>query len=467
MKIWQKATIAVTVLLVIGGIVWYSIYKANQNVVTVQTGRVARQDLISLVTASGEIRPKNYTNVLGEGIGKITDIVVKEGDHVKKGDVLLHLENIQPGADVQAQVASIEAAESGMKASGSNFDMAVATAAQRQADFTKAQLDWQRAQQLYKEQLISKQDYDTAKATYDSASAAATSANAQVDQARASREQSRSNLEQGRAVLRHTQDILRKTTYTAPIDGIVSYIAVRVGENVVPGIQGTAGSSILTISDMSIVTTEVKVDETDIVSIRNGQPVEVTIDAIPDKTFKGHVTEVGELAILRTSGQASMTETTANTQEARDFKVVVTLDNPPDSLRPGLSATAKIQTAQKQNVMSIPIQALAERSQKELDEAKNGTTSSNVTLAASTVESASAKTDIQGVFVVRNGKAQFVPVKTGISGTTDIEITDGIHEGDVIVTGSFKALRTLKPGASVKVDNSAPKTDESSSSSSS
>jgi len=467
MKIWQKATIAVVVILLIGGITWYSVYKSNQNVVTVQTGRVARQDLISLVTASGEIRPKTYTNVLGEGIGKITDIVVKEGDHVKKGDVLLHLENIQPGADVQAQVASIDAAESGMKAAGSNFDMAVATAAQRQSDLTKAQLDWQRGQELYKEKLISKQDYDTAKATYDSAVAANTSAQAQVDQARASREQARSNLEQGRAVLRHTQDILRKTTYTAPIDGIISYIAVRVGENVVPGIQGTAGSSILTISDMSVVTTEVKVDETDITSIRDGQSADVTIDAIPTTVFKGHVTEVGELAILRTSGQASMTEETANTQEARDFKVVITLDNPPESLRPGLSATAKIQTAQKQNVLSIPIQALAERTQKELDEAKNGT-SGNVTLAASTNEgAASAKTDIQGVFVVRAGKAQFVPVQTGISGVTDIEIASGIHEGDVIVTGSYKALRTLKPGASVKVDNSTPKSDDASSSSSS
>ncbi len=466
MKIWQKAAIAVSVVLVIGGIVWYSIYKANQNVVTVQTGRVARQDLISLVTASGEVRPKTYTNVLGEGIGKITDIVVKEGDHVKKGDVLLHLENIQPGADVQAQVASIEAAGSGMKASGANFDAAIATAAQRQSDLTKAQLDWQRGQQLYKEQLISKQDYDSAKATYDSAVAAANSAQAQVDQARASRDQARSNLEQGQAVLRHTQDILRKTTYTAPIDGIISYIAVRVGENVVPGIQGTAGSSILTISDMSVVTTEVKVDETDITSIRDGQSADVTIDAIPGTVFKGHVTEVGELAILRTSGQASMTEETANTQEARDFKVVITLDNPPESLRPGLSATAKIQTAQKQNVLSIPIQALAERTQKELDEAKNGT-SGNVTLAASTAEGgASAKTDIQGVFLVRGGKAQFVPVRTGISGVTDIEIASGLHEGDVIVTGAYKALRTLKPGASVKVDNSTPKSDDSSSSSS-
>jgi HlyD family secretion protein len=208
------------------------------------------------------------------------------------------------------------------------------------------------------------------------------------------------------------------------------------------------------------------VDETDITSVRTGEPVEVTIDAEPGKIFKGHVSEVGELAILRTSGQAAMTSTTANTQEARDFKVVVTLDNPPASVRPGLSATAKIQTAQKQNAVSIPIQALAERSQKELDEAKNGT-SSNVTLAASTAESASAKTDIQGVFVVRAGKAQFVPVQTGISGTTDIEVTDGLHEGDVIVTGSYKALRTLKPGTSVKVDNSAPKNEDSSSSSSS
>jgi len=463
MKMWQKVGIGAAVVLVLGGMAWYSIYKANQSVVTVQTGRVARQDLKSLVTASGEIRPKNYTNVLGEGIGKITDIVVNEGDHVKKGDVLLHLENIQPGADVQAQQASIEAAESGMRAAGANFDAAVATLAQRQSDLNKAGLDWQRSQQLYKEQLISKQEYDSAKATYDGAAAAVTSSQAQVEQARSSREQARSNLDQGRAVLRHTQDVLRKTTYTAPIDGVVSYIAVRVGENVVPGIQGTAGSSILTISDMSVVTTEVKVDETDITSVRLGEPADVSIDAIPGKVFKGHVSEVGELAILRTSGQAAMTETTANTQEARDFKVVITLDDPPESLRPGLSATAKIQTAQKRNVLSIPIQALAERSQKELDEAKNGGGSS-VTLAASNTDSAGAqKNAIQGAFVVRGGKVQFVPVQTGISGVTDIEVTSGLNEGDLIVTGSYKALRTLKPGASVKIDNTVPKTEESSS----
>jgi HlyD family secretion protein len=373
------------------------------------------------------------------------------------------LENVQPGADVQAQKATIDASQSGMQAAAANYDMAVATASQRQSDFDKAKLDWQRAQLSYKEQLISKQDYDTARAAYESSVAAVTASKAQVDQARAARDQAHSTLEQGQAVLKHTQDILRKTTYTAPIDGIVSYIAVRVGENVVPGIQNAEGSFLMTISDMSVVTAEVKVDETDITSVRNGEPVDVTIDAEPGKIFKGHVSEVGELAILRTSGQAAMTATTANTQEARDFKVVITLDSPPASVRPGLSATAKIQTAQKPNVLSIPIQALAERTQKELDEAKHGT-SGNVTLASSTIEgSASAKTEIQGVFVVSGGKAQFMPVQTGISGVTDIEVTSGLQDGASIITGSYKALRTLKPGTPVKVDNSAPKTDASSS----
>lgn len=463
MKTWQKIAIGAGAVVVLGGMTWFSVYKSNQDVVTVQTGRVAREDLTSLVTASGEVRPKNYTNVLGEGIGKITDIVVNEGDHVKKGDVLLHLESVQPGADVQAQQASIDAAIAAMKGASANYDSAVATVAQRQSDMNKAMLDWQRSQQLFKEQLISKQDYDASKSTYDGAVAALNAAKAQLDSSMATRDQARFNLDQARAVLAHQEDVLRKTTYRAPIDGIVSYIAVRVGENVVPGIQNATGSFLMTISDMSVVTAEVKVDETDITSVKDGQPADVTIDAMPDKVFKGHVTEVGELAILRTSGEAAMTETTANTQEARDFKVVITLDNPPASVRPGLSLTAKIQTAQKQNVVTIPIQALAERTQKELDEAKNGT-SDNVTLAASKSESDSQKNEIQGVFVVRNGKAQFVPIHTGITGVTDIEVTDGLREGDLIVTGSFKALRSLKTGASVKIDNSAPKTDQSTSS---
>jgi len=347
-----------------------------------------------------------------------------------------------------------------------SYDSAVATLAQRQADLEKAKFDWQRTQELYKDQLIAKQEFDANKATYDSAVAALNASKAQVEQARAARDQSRDNMNQNEAVLKHTKDILRKTTYTAPIDGIVSYIAVRVGENVVPGIQNAEGSNLMTISDMSVVTAEVKVDETDITNVREGQPAEVTIDALPGKTFKGHVTQVGELAILRSSGQAATTQTTANTQEARDFKVVVTVDNPPEALRPGLSATAKIQTAEKKDALTIPIQALAVRTQKEIEEAKPGKKGGDVTLAASKpslgANGDAKKTDIQGVFVIRGKKAEFVPVQTGIAGVTDIEVTSGLKDGDEIVIGSYKALRTLRPGATVKVDNSAPKREESS-----
>jgi HlyD family secretion protein len=447
---------------VLGVILWASVYQANKDVTAVQTGTTKRGDLTSVVTASGEVRPLTYSNILGEGIGKITQIVVKEGDHVHKGDVLLKLESIQPAADVDAQQAGIESAESAVQASEANFKSSQATVAQRQADLEKAKFDWERSQKLYQEQLISKQDYDGQKAAFDGASAGVDAAKAQLAQSRATLEEARHGLDQTRAVLVHEKDVLRKTTYTAPIDGIVSYIAVRVGENVVPGIQNATGSYLMTISDMSVVTAEVKVDETDIVNVRNAEEADIKIDAIPGKTFTGHVTEVGDQAILRSSGLAT-TQTTANTQEARDFKVVVRLDNPPDNLRPGLSVTATIKTASKNGVLTIPIQALAMRSKRALDEAAlKSKGDSSVTLAATRPDNSAAadKQDIQGVFVLRGKKAEFVPVQTGISGVTEIEIVSGLKEGDQIVTGSYKALRTLRPGVNVKVDNSEPKRDE-------
>ena len=211
----------------------------------------------------------------------------------------------------------------------------------------------------------------------------------------------------------------------------------------VPGIQNSQGSFLLTISDMSVVTSEVKVDETDITELKLGQPADVSIDAVPGQLFHGKVTQVGDLAILRTSGDAAMTATTANTQEARDFKVVVTLDNPPDGLRPGLSTTARIQTAQKKNVLTVPVQALAERTQKELQQAQQKSSGDNVTLAAAQTQDSSTQPNyVQGVFVVRGGQAAFVPVRTGISGVTDIEVLSGLQEGNQIVTGSYQALRT-------------------------
>ncbi len=467
MKLLQKIGIGVGGAALLAGGTWFTIRQINKDVVTVQTAAVSRQDLNSVVTASGEIKPLTYTNVLGEGIGKITSIAVKEGDHVHKGDVLLRLESVQPSADVEAQRASISSADAGILSANANNVSTQADIKARAADLEHAKLDWNRSQELFKEGLIAKQDYDTRKSAYESAVAAFASSQARADQARAQLGQARSGLTQNQAMLSRLRDVLRKTTYTAPIDGVVTYIAVRVGENVVPGIQNATGSYLMTISDMSVVTSEVMVDETDIVSVKAGQNVDVTVDALPGKYYKGKVTEVGTQAVLRSSGLASTQSTTGN-QEAKDFKVVVTLENPPAGLRPGLSATAKIITAQRKSVVTIPIQALAVRTEKDLQEAAKQAgrkTSDSVTLAAgrpapdttpgTTV--ASKNPEIQGVFVVRNGRAEFVPVSTGIMGVTEIEVLSGAQEGEQIITGSYKALRTLKPAARVKVDNSAPK----------
>ena len=468
MNTWKKIGIGAGVAAIVAGAVWLAVWEINKDVLTVQTAPAVRQDLVSIVTASGEVKPLTYTNVLGEGIGKITSIAVKEGDHVKKGDVLLRLESVQPAADVNAQRAGISAAESGIKSAEANDVSSQADIKSRAADLEHAKLDWDRGQLLFQDGLIPKQDFDTRKATYDGAVAALASAQARAQQARAQLEQARSGLTQNQAMLGRLSDILNKTTYTAPIDGVVTYIAVRVGENVVPGIQNATGSYLMTISDMSVVTSEVMVDETDIVSVKLGEDSEVTIDAIPGKFFKGKVTEVGTQAVLRSSGLASTQSTTGN-QEAKDFKVVVTLQNPPDGLRPGLSSTAKITTARKKNVMTVPIQALAERTKKDLDEAAKENGQNSVTLAAarpasgatSDADGSSSSLEknpaIQGVFVVRNKRAQFVAVSTGITGVTDIEVLSGLQEGDQIITGSYKTLRTLKPDARVTVDNSPPK----------
>ena len=469
MKTWKKVTLIVGAAVVLLIIVVVSIKQANKGVVTVQTGQVAKQSIISLVTASGEIRPQDYTNVLGQGFGKIIDIDVKEGDIVKKGDVLLRVESIQPAADVKAQQANLQAMQAGVQSAQANDTSMQADIAQAQANLDKAEQDWKRGQSLFKEGLIPKQDFDALKATHDADIAALAASKARAQQARALLAQSDFQQQQSAATLIHQRDVLNKTTYVAPISGVVSYVPVKVGENVVPGIQNAEGSFLLTISDMAVVNAEVMVDETDIPTVKIGQEADVTIDAYPGQIFKGHVADVGEEAILRTSGLATTQQTSANSQEARDFKVHVKLDNPPKQTRPGLSCTAKIQTAHRADVLTVPIQALAMRSQEELkanqDKNKN---ESGVTLAApkpaTNPDGTPANDDVQGVFVVRAGKAVFVPVQTGITGITDIEVTSGLKAGDVIVTGSYKALRTLRSGTAIKVDNSIPVvTDQSSS----
>ena len=314
---------------------------------------------------------------------------------------------------------------------------------------------------MYKDALISKSDYDMQKAAHQTAVAGLAQAEARVAQAKAQKESADRRIGQAGANLTHAADVLKKTTYQAPFDGVITNLPVREGETVVIGIQNSPGSTLMTLADMSVITAEVKVDETDIVNVQMGQPAQVTIDAIPKKIFKAVVTEIGDNAIVRSTGVSTSQQTSAS-QEAKDFKVVVTLQDPPEDLRPGLSATAKITTATRGNALTVPIQALTVRRQADLIPANE-----KGSVQAAAPEAAKDKVkdnqEIQGVFVLRNHKAEFVPVDTGIAGTTDIEVIKGLKEGDEIITGSYKVLRTLRPGASIKVDNAAPKKEEESS----
>ena len=456
MKTWLKVTIGAAALLLVLGIIFGTIYFSGRNVVTVQTAKAQHGDLTSVVSASGEIRPKTYVNVGANAFGKITHLYVKEGDHVKRGQLLAQLENVQSSADVNATRASVEAAQTDAIAAEAGYKTALADLNRAKADAERNKLDWDRAQALYKDALIAKSEYDSRQNAWLVADAALAQAQARVAQTKAQVDSAERHVSQNRANLTRVNDVLQKTVYAAPFDGVVTNLPVREGETVVIGIQNAPGSTLMTIADMSVITAEVKVDETDIVNVKLGQPAEVSIDAIPNKTFKAVVTEIGDNAIVRSTGVSTSQQTSAS-QEAKDFKVVVTLQDPPTNLRPGLSSTAKITTATRNNVLTIPIQALTVRTRGDLDAAKSKPGSVQAAAPEPAASKEDKKQEVQGVFLIRNRKAEFIPVETGIAGTSDIEVTKGLQPGDEVITGSYKILRTLKPGASVKVDNSAPK----------
>ncbi len=455
MKTWKKVAIGVGAVVVLGVIVAFTVYQSHKNVVTVQTGKAQREDLASVVSASGEIKPKTYVNIGANAFGKITHLYVKEGDRVKRGQMLAQLENVQPEADMTAMQASLEAARTDAVAADAALNTSVADLNRAKSDSERSDLDWARAQGLYKDALIAKSEYDSQKAAHQAAQAALAQAQARVAQAKAQKDSAERRIGQAGANLTHAADVLKKTTYQAPFDGVITNLPVREGETVVIGIQNSPGSTLMTLADMSVITAEVQVDETDIVTVELGQTADVNIDAIPKKTFKAVVTQIGDNAIVRSTGVSTSQQTTGS-QEAKDFKVVVTLQDPPEDLRPGLSATAKITTATRSQALTIPIQALTVRRPEDLvPKGEKGAVQ-----AAAPQKPVSNKQDIQGVFVLRNHKAEFVPVDTGVAGTTDIEVLKGLKEGDEIVTGSYKVLRTLRPGSSVKVDNTAPKKEE-------
>ena len=458
----KKIIVIVAIVLVLAGIVVASILHGQASVTKVATGKVARQDLTSIVNGTGQIKPLTYVNVGATAFGRITHLYVKEGDHVKAGTTLATVENIQPQATVAAQQASIAAAHTDITSFQAAEKTAEANILQGQADLEQKRLDFTRAQSLYDQKLIAKQDFDAKKAAYDMSTATLAQRQAALSQARAQTDSQRGHTNQAIASQRANYDALDKTISRAPFNGLVTNVPVREGETVVVGIQNAGGSTIMTLADMSVITAEVKVDETDIVNVSLNQPADVTVDALPGRVFKGHVTEVGDQALLRTTG-LSTTQSTTGTEEAKDFKVVVTLDKASDDLRPGLSATAKITTAHKPDVLTIPIQALVQRdpAQEKILAANGG---KPPTAGAATPAGAATRPQlVQGVYVLqmdhKKQRVHFVPVTTGITGSTDIEVLSGVKDADQIVTGRYRILRALKSGTAVKVDNTVEVTD--------
>ena len=452
----KKILLIVLAVLVAAGLVGFMVYKQQSGYTKVLTAKVVRQDLATVVSGTGQIKPKTYVNVGATSFGRITRFFVKEGDMVKKGQTVASIENVQQAANVAGQQAAIAAAKTDIASYVAAEKTAQANVEHAKADLVQKQLDWQRAQDLYKEGILAKQDYDAKKAAYDTDVASVDQALAQLNQAKANTDSARGHMQTQVANLRVNQDLLDKTVAVAPFDGIVTNMPMREGETVVTGIQNSEGSTLMTLADMSVITAEVKVDETDIVNIKLGQSADVTVDALPGKVFKGHVTLVGDQALLRSTGMAT-SQSTTGTEEAKDFKVVVTLDQPNNDLRPGLSTTAKITTAHTANTLSLPIQALVMHS------AENESGKGKVEAASAPAPKAAPQ---QGVYIVEKDskgmlRAKFVAVTTGITGATDIEVLGGLKEGDEIVSGPFKTLRGLKNGSLLKRDTAKPPAEKS------
>jgi HlyD family secretion protein len=449
----KKIIFIVLGIVVAAALVTAMVIKQQSGYTKVFTSKLVRQDLSTIVSGTGQIKPKTYVNVGATAMGRITHLYVKEGDEVRKGQTVAEIENITQQAAVNGQQAAVNAAETNISSYAAAEKTAEANLERAKADLEQKLLDWQRAQALYKDGIMAKQDYDAKKAAYDLDVAAVAQAVAGVNQARAQTASARAQLRTQQANLRSDQDLFDRTIAIAPFNGIVTNEPVREGETVVEGIQNTEGSTLMTLADMSVVTAEVKVDETDIVNVSIGQPADVTVDALPNKVFKGHVTLVGDQALLRSTGIAT-SQSTSGTEEAKDFKVVVTLDRPTDELRPGLSCTAKITTAHKKDVLSLPIQALTMYNPAaEAQKNKDG-------VQAASIENPKTQ-PVQGVFVAEKDshgrlRAKFVPVTTGITGTTNIEVLSGVDLGQEVVTGPYKILRDLKNGALLKRDTSMP-----------
>jgi HlyD family secretion protein len=472
-KVWMIVG-GVVLLAVIVGV---SISSSRKNVVAVQTSKVQRKAMLtSKVTASGQIRAKKSIDLQSEVQGIITDLPVREGDSVKKGQVLLNIDPMQTNADLEVARAQYEQSSAQARVQEFEISNAEVQLMREEASLKSAQAQFQRdqdnlqrtqnsfkrQQQLHEDGLISHDDYEEAQNKLKSAKAALSIQQSSVSQAEEQLRVARNNIskmknqlassqasaKQSAANLAKQKDQSGKSKIVSPLDGVITQLKKETGERAVPGMMTSPEATIMTIADLSVIQAELKVDETDVVNLALGDITEVKVDAIPDTVFEGEVTEIGNSPI----------STSTTSQEAKDFKVIITLKNPSSKLRPGMSCTGDITTDTKKDVLTIPIQALTVRDvevdnkgvyhQPDLENKGKGSVA-----RADTGKDKIQKKELEGVFVINENKvARFRVVKTGITGESEIEIVGNLKEGEEIVSGSFQTLRTIKDGAAIKIE---------------
>lgn len=410
----KKWLIIAGVIVVIAVLTVLNLVKGGSKI-EVQTTEVEKRHITKTVSGSGSIRAKRRLDVSASAIGKITSLAVREGDAVERGQFLLEIDPISYESVVEQLEASIRAAEANLEMERANLD--------------KAEYDLGKMESLFERNLVSEEDLKNARYT------------AEVSRARV--KSAMESLSQNRANLRKARHDLREVRITADMAGTITTLNVEEGESAIMGTLNNPGTVLLTISDLSEIEAEVLVDETEIVYVELDQAARVNLDAFPDTTFRGVVSEVGNAAVRSQLGLG---------QTSVDFKVVVTIRDTIPSVRPGLSANCEIDVAEATDVLAVPIQCLTLRRSSEVGgEEKPAGGEARDSVASAVGQGRDAPTEVEGVFVVEAGKAVFRQVKVGIAGSSYFEVTSGLGEGDVVVSGPFKAINELKDGDPVKV----------------
>jgi HlyD family secretion protein len=439
----KKIIIGIVILVIIAGAAGSAWWLRRSTAPTVTVETVKTRDLEAIVSASGKIQPKRFVNISADTSGRVVNLAVNEGDRVANGQFLMQIDP----RTLRTRVESGQAALRGAEAALDQARQAIETA---RVQLTVAQQNFKRQQDLWAKQLTTREALERA----DNDVKIANSALAEREKQVRTQEM---RLGQDQASLQSAQFDLSKVRIESPIAGIITRRNIQEGETAVVGTMNNAGTVLLTVADMSVIQAEVEVDETNIPNVVLGQPAKITIDAIPDRVFKGHVTEIGNSPIQATGQQAT-------TQQATNFKVVVVLDEEVPDVRPGFTCTADITTATRKNITAVPIPAVAVR--ELVYDSKGavvkpprveGRRSAPSAAAPPPVELEPGQTrkETEGVFIIRNSRAEFVPVKIGIAGDKFFEVLSGIKPGDEVITGPYNSVRGMADGDPVKVDRPA------------